>query len=392
MSSTTVMESRPGAETAAAAPAPSSRLQSLDIFRGITIAGMLLVNNPGSWSTIYGPLRHAEWHGWTPTDLIFPFFLFIVGTSMTLSFTRLQSQGANTSALMRKAVKRALLIFLVGIALHSFPWIGYDFSRLRIPGVLQRIAIVYLFASIIYLTIKSTRGRVMVTAALLFGYWALQTLTTLPNGEPSLLEPGKDLGSYIDRLIFTPAHLWRSTGGQWDPEGLLSSIPAIATTMTGIFAGLLLLSKRSQAEKAMYLLLAGFLATIVGAMWGWAFPINKNLWTSSYVIFTSGIACQVLAACYWFADGLGYKRWGKPFVIFGTNAIAAFVLSGLGARLLTMIKVGENDVALKTLIYQKAFLSWATPLNASLAFAICYVLFWLGVMWLFYRNKIFIKL
>ncbi len=390
MATTTLATERP--TTTDAAPKTSSRLESLDVFRGMTIAGMLLVNNPGSWSTIYAPLRHAEWHGWTPTDLIFPFFLFIVGVSMTLSFNKRQSQGAERRDLLIKAVTRAFLIFAVGIALHSFPWIGYDFSRIRIPGVLQRIAIVYLVASIIYLMLPSLRARVIVLATLLLGYWALQTLTTVPGLGPSLLEPGKDLGAYIDRIVFTPGHLWRSTGGQWDPEGLLSSMPAVGTTLLGIFVGQLLLSKRTPTEKALYLFLAGFVGMIVGAVWGWAFPINKPLWTSSYVIFTAGIGCQLLAFCYYLVDIRGYRKWGKPFVVFGMNAIAAFFLSGIGARILSMIHVGGDNTTLKGWLYQNLYLSWATPINASLLFAITYVLFWLGVMWIFYNRKIFIKL
>jgi predicted acyltransferase len=391
MASVAVAEER--ATRSTAVPSVSAeRLQSLDVFRGITIAGMLLVNNPGSWSTIYAPLRHAEWHGWTPTDLIFPFFLFIVGTSMALSFSKRQAQGAETRDLLFKAVKRALLIFLVGIALHSFPWIGYDFGGLRIPGVLQRIALVYLIASVIYLTLPSFKARVVVLAVLLFGYWALQTLVTVPGGTTSLLEPGKDFGSWIDRAVFTPAHIWRSTGGQWDPEGLLSSMPAVGTTLLGIFVGQLLLSQRTATEKALQLFLYGFAGMMVGAVWGWFFPINKPLWTSSYVIFTAGIGCQLLALCYYLVDMRGYRRWAKPFVVFGMNAIAAFALSGLGARVLSMIHVGADNVTLKSWIYQNAFLSWATPINASLAFALSYVLVWLAIMWVFYQRKIFIKL
>ncbi|HEY0673085.1 MAG TPA: DUF5009 domain-containing protein [Longimicrobiales bacterium] len=368
------------------------RLVSLDAFRGITIAGMLLVNNPGSWTHIYPPLRHASWHGWTPTDLIFPYFLFIVGTAMVLSFSRLQEQGASRAQLLRKAGKRALLIFLIGLVLHSFPWIGYDFAHLRIPGVLQRIALVYISAAIIFLMLPSLNARVLAIAILLFGYWALQTLVPVPGGEPGVLLPGKDLGSFIDRALLTPDHLWRETKGQWDPEGLLSTVPAIATALLGACAGLWLITGRTPLAKAKGLLIAGIVATIAGMLWGMVFPINKSLWTSSYVIFTAGTASLLLALCYWLIDVRRHQRWAKPFVIFGMNALAAFFLSSLFARVLTWIKVGADDVALKTVIYRNLFTPFATPLNASLAFAITYVLFWLAVMALFYRRKIFIKL
>ncbi len=381
-------------ETGAAAPtriSAPSRLLSLDAFRGITIAGMLLVNNPGSWANIYPPLKHAPWHGWTPTDLIFPFFLFIVGVAMTLSFGRMLERGATRQDLLFKTAKRAALIFLVGLALHSFPWIGYDYTHLRIPGVLQRIAVAYFFASAIYLFIPSLKGRVVAIGALLFGYWMLQTLVPVPGGLPGVLKPGMDLGAYIDRAVFTENHLWQFAR-TWDPEGLLSSMPAIGTALLGTMAGLWITSQRTPTEKALGLFIAGLVGIIAGAMWGWVFPINKSLWTSSYVIFTAGIACQVLALCYWLIDMQGYQRWAKPFIIFGTNAIAAFFLSSAFARVLNQVRVGAEDTPLKTFIYRNFYESWATPLNASLAFAVTYVLFWLGIMTIFYKKKIFIKL
>jgi predicted acyltransferase len=366
------------------------RLLSLDAFRGITIAGMLLVNNPGSWSNIYPPLAHAPWHGWTPTDLIFPFFLFIVGVSMTLSLSKMSERGASQNQLLIKTVKRAALIFIVGLALHSFPWIGYDFGNIRIPGVLQRIAIAYLGASVVYLFVRSPQMRVLTVAILLFGYWALQTLVPVPGGLTGVLQPGMDLGAYIDRAVFGEAHLWKSAK-TWDPEGLLSTLPAIGTVLLGAFVGDWLRTSRSPFEKTSGLFVAGLAAMIAGAMWGWVFPINKNLWTSSYVLFTAGIAAQTLGLCYWLIDVQGYRRWAKPFVIFGMNALAAFFLSGIFARLLTMIKVGD-DVALKTYIYKNFFLSWLAPLNASLLFALAFVTLWLGIMSTFYYKRIFIKL
>jgi predicted acyltransferase len=366
------------------------RLVSLDAFRGMTIAGMLLVNNPGTWSQIYGPLRHAEWHGWTPTDLIFPFFLFIVGVAMTFSFGILTERGATRATLVRKAAKRAAILFGLGLLLHGFP--NYlDVSTLRIPGVLQRIALAYFAATLIVLYLRP-RGQAAALAVLLLGYWALQTLTPVPGMGISVLEPGRDLGAFIDRLVFTEAHLW-SQARTWDPEGLLSTLPAIGTVLCGVFTAYWLQSPRRPSDKATGLAFAGAAALALGLAWGGWFPINKNLWTSSYVVFTAGFAAVVLAACYWLIDVRGWQAWAKPFTIYGMNAIAAFFLSGLFARLLTLVRVPQGDatVTLKGWIFNNLFLSWASPINASLAYAIAFVLLWLGIMWVFYRRGIFIK-
>ncbi|HUP88832.1 MAG TPA: heparan-alpha-glucosaminide N-acetyltransferase domain-containing protein [Longimicrobiales bacterium] len=368
----------------------STRLLSLDAFRGITIAGMLLVNNPGSWSHIYPPLEHATWNGWTPTDLIFPFFVFIVGVAMTFSFGKQIENGAERNDLLLKTAKRALLIFLTGLAIHSFPWVGYDYSHWRIPGVLQRIAVAYLFAASIYL-FTTVRGQVIAIATLLVGYWLLQTLVPVPGGFTGVLKPGLDLGAYIDRSIFTENHLWREAK-TWDPEGLLSTLPAIGTALLGGLAGQWIRSRQTQIEKVTGLFIAGAVLMCVGGMWGWVFPINKSLWTSSYVLFTAGFAAQFLAFCYWLIDVKGYQRWAKPFIIYGMNAIAAFFLSAVVARTMNLIKVGGDHVALKTFIYKNFYESWLAPINASLLFAISYVLLFLGILTIMYRRKIFIKL
>lgn len=370
----------------------TARLVSLDVFRGITIAGMLLVNNPGSWGHIYPPLEHATWNGWTPTDLIFPFFVFIVGVAMTFSFGKLLEQGADRSGLFLKTAKRAVLIFLVGIAIHSFPWVGYDYSHWRIPGVLQRIAIAYLFAATIYLY-TTTRGQVIAIGSLLLGYWALQTLVPVPGGYAGSLKPGLDLGAYIDRAVFTTNHLWQESK-TWDPEGLLSDIPAIATCLLGGLAGTWIRARRAALEKVTGLFIAGAVLMALGGMWGWVFPINKSLWTSSYVLFTAGFACQFLALCYYVVDVRGHQRWARPFVIYGTNSIAVFFLSAALARTMNLIKFNgpEGPIALKTFIYKTFYESWLQPINASLLFAITYVLFFLAVLTVMYRRKIFIKL
>jgi predicted acyltransferase len=371
----------------------SQRLLSLDAFRGITIAGMLLVNNPGTWAAIHPPLRHAEWHGWTVTDLIFPFFLFIVGVSMTLSFGARAAAGAGRDALMMKALRRAAIIFALGLLLHGFP--NYlDLATLRIPGVLQRIALAYLAASAIVLYLKP-RGQAAAVAVLLLGYWALLTLVPFPGGTPGVLEPGMDLGAYIDRLVFGESHLWRSSR-TWDPEGLLSTLPAVANVLLGVFAGRWLMSPRDATSRTIWLLLAGTAALVAGLAWGQVFPINKPLWTSSYVLLTTGLACHFLAVCYWVIDVRGYRAWAMPFVMFGVNAIAAFFLSGIFARVLTLIQVQTGPdaamVSLKGLVYTRVFVPLFTnPQNASLAFALSFVLLWLGITTVMYRRRIFIK-
>ena len=386
VSSTTLASPTASVSPSVSARPGSGRLLSLDIFRGITIAGMLIVNNPGSWGSIYPPLAHATWNGWTPTDLIFPFFLFIVGVSIVFAFAGRTAAGADRTALLKKSVWRGFKLFALGLILSGFPY--YHLSTIRIPGVLQRIALAFVITAVLFLYTK-LNTQVIVCAVLLLGYWALQALVPAPGVLPGMYEKGADLGGYIDRAVLGSAHLW-SEAKTWDPEGLLSTLPAIATCLSGVFAGLWLRSGRPPHERTNGLFVAGWAALVVGLMWHPLFPINKSLWTSSYVMFTSGLACSFLAICYWLADIKGWHAWGRPFQVFGVNAIAAFFLSGLGARILNLIQVGDG-VALKTWLYQHVFLSVASPINASLLFAITYTAFWLGVMWVLYRRRIFIK-
>ena len=362
---------------------------SLDVFRGITIAGMILVNNPGTWQHIYWPLRHAEWDGWTPTDLVFPFFLFIVGVAIALAFGSRVESGRSKRDLYLKVVKRSLIIFAIGLFLNAFPY--FNFSELRIPGVLQRIAVCYLFASLIFLN-ASIRIQVVITLALLLIYWLLVELIPAPGFAAGDLTKEGSLPSFIDRLILGK-HVW-AQAKVYDPEGILSTIPALATTLIGVLTGSWLRTKNSSYEKVAGLFVAGAICVAVG--WGWNsfFPINKALWTSSYVLFTGGLALQLLALCYWIIDLKGYRRWAKPFEVFGVNAIALYVGAGLMAELLGVFKLTGADgtrVSLGPWIYSNLFASWASPINASLAYAIVFVLIWLGLMWILYRRKIFIK-
>ncbi len=367
----------------------TGRLVSLDVFRGITIAAMVLVNNPGTWEHIYWPLEHAEWHGWTPTDLVFPFFLFIVGVAITLAFGSRVESGRSTRDLYLKVIKRTLIIFGIGLFLNAFPYFGL--SELRIPGVLQRIAVCYLVASIIFLKTK-IRTQVAITIVLLLVYWFLLKYVPAPGFAAGDLTKEGSLPSFIDRVVLG-RHVW-AQAKVYDPEGLLSTIPALATTLIGVLTGHWLRSKKSSHEKVAGLFVVGAICVAVGWAWNSFFPINKALWTSSYVLFTGGLALQFLALCYWVIDIKGYRRWAKPFEIFGLNAIALYVVADLIAALLDLINVTGSDglkVSFGSWIYEHLFASWASPVNASLAFAIAFVLVCLGLMWILYRRKIFIK-
>ena len=369
--------------------AANDRLVSLDVFRGLTVAGMVLVNNPGAWSHIYWPLAHAEWHGWTPTDLIFPFFLFIVGVSISFALGRSIESGGTQRDLILKIIKRSLIIFALGLFLNGF--LNFDFSQIRFAGVLQRIAICYFFAAIIFIKTR-VRTQIFITIALVLIYWLLMTRVPAPGFLAGDLSKEGSLASFVDRTILG-RHIWRQ-GKVYDPEGLLSTIPAIATTLFGVLTGHWLRSNKTQYEKVAGMFVAGMCCIVIGWAWHPFFPINKSLWTSSYVFFTAGMALQALAFCYWLIDIKKYRRWAKPFVVFGVNAIALFVGSGLMAKLmgLHLAPVADGErVTLKSWIYNGIFAPWFSPQNASLAFAIAFILLWLGFMWILYRRRIFIK-
>jgi predicted acyltransferase len=365
-------------------PTAQERLASLDVFRGITIAGMVLVNNPGSWEHIYWPLEHAAWSGWTPTDLVFPFFLFIVGVSITLALGKRVELGGSNRDVYLKIIKRTLIIFAIGLFLNGFPY--FSLAELRIPGVLQRIAVCYFFASIIFLNTK-IRTQIAIVVALLLGYWLLLKFVPAPGYAAGDLTKEGSLPSYVDRVVFGN-HVW-AQAKVYDPEGLLSTLPAIATTLIGVLTGHWLRTEKTRYEKAAGMFVAGAICVAIGWAWNAFFPINKALWTSSYVLFTGGMALQFLAFCYWLIDIKGYRRWARPFEVFGLNAIALYVVADLIAISLGLVKVGEGSLG--GWIYDRVFASWASPVNASLAFAICFVLVCLGLMWILYRRRIFLK-
>jgi predicted acyltransferase len=376
---------------------PGERLVSLDAFRGATIAGMLLVNNPGSWSDIYPPLAHAPWHGWTPTDMIFPFFLWIVGVAMTLSFARRVEQGADRGQLFRHVIIRATIIFGLGIFLAAFPFgllpeHHFSLSKLRIPGVLQRIALCYLAAGAIFLS-SGWRGQVAWTLGLLAGYWALLRFVPVPGYGAGVLDPTGNLAGWIDSHVLA-GHTWSGAPVPgFDPEGILSTLPAIGTTLLGALAGQMM-RRWSGGALSARLLGGGAALLALGALLSLALPINKNLWTSSYVVFMAGWAMAVLALFHWLIDVRGWQRWATPLVIYGMNALALFVLAGLVAKLLHLIKWTGPDgqgLTLKTFIYQGCFVPLATPVNASLLFAVAFVLLFLGFAWVMWRRKWFLK-
>jgi predicted acyltransferase len=363
------------------------RLHSLDVFRGITVAAMILVNNPGSWDSVYPPLLHAHWHGCTPTDLIFPFFLFIVGVSIHFAYQPKLHEGLTKKTLL-KIIRRTLIIFLLGLMLALVP--KFSFATVRIPGVLQRISIVFLICSLIYFK-TNWLSQIRVALFLLAGYYILMTWIPVPDFGVANLEPETNLGAWLDRLLLN-GHLW-SQSKTWDPEGVLSTIPAIATGMLGILTGQLFSKISVPSEKVTWLFFTGGILIIAGLAWGLIFPINKALWTSSYVLYTGGIAMQFLAACYWLIDVQGIKKWFTPFTYYGMNAIFVFVASGLLAKLLLRTKIGEGETetSLWSYLYQSMYASWLSPMNASLAFATTLILFFLVILWQMYKQKIFFK-
>ncbi len=463
----------------------SNRLVSLDVFRGMTIAGMVLVNNPGTWSSIYGPLKHAEWHGITPTDYIFPFFLFIVGVAIPIALKKRIENGV-TPDLYWKIFGRSATIFALGLLMSMIPFfqfndttgipyaikillvlsfsaallfyllekktiaaiiavasaltlagfylaganiVWYNFGTMRIPGVLQRIAVCYLIVAIIFLH-TNWKQQTAIGIGLLLVYWLLMTLIPVPGCEIATIDDKAcNLAAWLDRTILTESHIWRSAK-VFDPEGILSTIPAIVTTLSGVLTGSWIIRRdeglgtRDEGQlteggqvmgdgssgsslvpspssllpalnKVAGMFFFGTVLLAVGWSWSLVFPLNKSLWTSSYVLYTSGLALLTLASCYWLIDIKGYKRWAWPFVVFGVNALTLFVFSGIMARLLGMIRVAApeagKEISLQQWVFNNAFLSWASPVNASLAYAICFILVWLFLMWILYRKNIHIK-
>jgi predicted acyltransferase len=446
-----------------------NRLVSLDVFRGLTIAGMVLVNNPGT-SPVYWPLDHAEWNGLTPTDWIFPFFLFIVGVSMPIALGKRIAEGV-TSKTYTKIISRSVSIYLLGLAVSVIPFfqfqssdapdpikllvwlcfaaallffllrnfrmggilaaaamlgiagmylagydiVPYDFGTMRVLGVLQRIAICYLVTSLIFLH-TNWKQQVYISLALLLGYWLIMTVIPVPGCEITTInDKACNLAAFVDRTIIGESHMWR-VSKVYDPEGILSTIPAIVTTISGVLTGTWLLRKdegrmqndesveavnssfithTSSLTKVSALFFFGIVLFAIAWIWNSFFPFNKSLWTSSYVFVTTGLALLIFGACYWLIDIKGYSRWAKPFIIFGANALALFVFSGIFARMMSAFRVSYTaegkGISAQKWIVDNIYLQLFQPINASFAYAISFILFFLFLMWLLYRKQIYIK-
>ena len=335
-------------------PSSSRRVASVDAFRGIAIAAMILVNNPGSWEYGYPPLRHAEWHGWTPTDLIFPFFLFVVGVSISLSLSKRIGRKPPPADIYVKIIRRTIILFGLGLFLRLYPY--FDTTEMRIPGVLQRIALCYLLSSLLYLK-TSPKVRTVLAFGIIVFYWALLEFVPVPGYGAGVLERQGNLCGYIDvRLL--GGHLYTP---DFDPEGLLSTIPAVATTLFGTLVGDWLRSGRASGGKILGIGFAGVCLTLAGLLLHPFFPINKPLWTSTYVLFTAGAAMVVLALIFGIMEGRKKKTWASPFLIYGSNAIFAYVGTTLMAETLAMVRIdtGEGVLPIKTIIYQQGLVPWA---------------------------------
>ncbi|MGB2866888.1 MAG: DUF5009 domain-containing protein [Bacteroidota bacterium] len=376
----------------------SGRLLSLDVFRGATIAGMMLVNNPGDWGKIYAPWGHAAWNGWTFTDTIFPFFLWIVGVAMTFSFAKRMERGDDKSKLALHVVQRFAIIFGLGIFLAGFPFglaFGHHFSlsTIRIPGVLQRIAVCYLVSSMVVLT-TGIRTQVAIVWSLLAFYWLMMTLIPVPGYGPGVLTPTGNLCWYLDSTLLA-GHTWSGAPVPgFDPEGIFSTIPAIATTLFGVLTGHFLRTDRTREEKTAWMFVAGSLLLLLGLIMDNWLPINKNLWTSSYSVFMAGLALTVLASCYWMIDVKGYRKWAKPFEIYGLNAITMFFLAGIIGRLTGIIRwMGPEDkvISLKTWYYHTFFVPLGDPMVVSFLHSIAFMLGLYVIAWFMYRMKWVIK-
>lgn len=357
----------------------NERLLSLDAFRGLTIALMILVNDPGSWSHIYGPLKHAEWHGITPTDLVFPFFLFIVGVSITLSLSKEKLDSVDRVNIRRKIYMRAFKIFALGMLLGLMPY--FEFTNIRWVGVLQRIAIVYFVCALLFMQ-QDKKLEIKIFFALLVGYWLAMIWVPVPGIGVGNLETGENLANWIDNA-FLPGKLWRGT---WDPEGILSTLPAIASGISGIFVGRLLLNDWSLRKQFKWLFYGGFIAVFAGFMWDGIFPINKNIWTSSYVLATSGAAALILSFLIYIMD---IKKVSAPFkfaIIFGSNAIALYALSHVFMFGL------DHGLGVRHEVFEGLLALGLVPKLASLIWALGFTAFCFIPALILYKKKIFIRL
>jgi predicted acyltransferase len=365
----------------AASPA---RVDSLDVFRGLAVAGMILVSTPGTWSAVYPALDHAVWNGWTPTDLVFPFLLFAMGAAVPLALARRKDAATPVT---RHVLRRAILLVCLGLVLNAIEATRpLALDTFRIPGVLQRIAIVYVAVALVTETL-GLGGQIAAVAAALLVYWAAMTLVPVPGAGAGVLTPAGNLASFVDRRLFGRHMLTADV----DPEGLLSTVPAVATAMLGVFAGTWL-RRTEQEARTVWLWVGGVAATLAGLAWARVFPINKNLWTSSFALFSAGLAAQCLAVCDWMVGAGGWRQLTRPLAAFGRNALAAYVLSvGLDSLLSRLTVAGSS---IKSAAFRATFVPWLRPCcgleGASLAYALAYVALWAVVLMGMHRRGVFV--
>jgi predicted acyltransferase len=363
--------------------AKPGRIISLDALRGFTIAAMVIVNDPGSWNHIYAPLRHAEWNGCTLTDLVFPFFLFIIGISVTLAYTKRLEANVPKRGIYKKIVTRSIIIYLLGLFLWLWP--DFDFSAIRWTGVLQRISVVFLACALIFLN-TNWKQQIWIGISILVAYWIIVAYIPVPGiGKPELSLPEKNWANYLDTLIM-PGVLWQKT---WDPEGILSTFPAIVSGISGMLIGKLYLSVKDEYRRVAWIFFAGFMMFLAGGIWNWFFPVNKNLWTSSYVLYTSGLGTIGWAATILVVDILGYTRWTKLGVVYGANAITSYVLAGMLTLVFYRMNIGGASI---NYWFMNGFtMAGISPKLGSMIYAILYMLIIYTPALILYKRKIFIK-
>jgi predicted acyltransferase len=368
-----------------------NRLLSLDAFRGIAIAGMIIVNNQGDWGHVYPAFRHAAWHGWYGADIVFPFFLFAVGASLFFSLARIVRAGAPRKEIFLKVVRRTVILVALGLFLNLFPF--YDFVTMRIPGVLQRIGLCYFFSAV-FLLFAGPKTRVAVTLFLLVLYGALLMWVTPSGYGRGSFEPCCNLPGFIDSIVFSGHTYDQAPVPGFDPEGLLSTLPSVASAMIGVFAASLMHTAIQGSMKIWLIPAAGTAMAVAGIALNTIIPINKNLWTPSYCLFMGGLAVTVFALCHYLCDVKRFRFACMPFMILGKNAIAAYLLSSIAGKAMISFNIMTGGIAipLKAIIFQSVFAPWFEPAAASLLYAVTFLLIWLGIMYVLYRNRIFISL
>ena len=366
-------------------PGQGTRIEALDIFRGITMAGMILVNDPGIATNIYAPLEHATWNGITPTDFIFPSFIFIVGVSIVLSLSGQLQKGVAKKVIIRKVCRRAVTLYLIGVFLSILP--TFNLALLRYTGVLQRISIVFFCCSLLYLFTSRT-FQIRLAIFILIAYFLLMTLVPVPGYGYAILEPGKNLAAWVDSFLL-PGKMYQGT---WDPEGVLSTFTAVVTGIIGMLTGHFLLSKQTAERKIIWLFFAGFISFAIANGWHWFFPINKNLWTSSFVLYMAGLDCMILAGLYFLVDILGVKKWATFAKVFGSNAIAAYLVSEFFYDIIYFKVGGVHGTSLNDIIISAVIPSGLSLEMISFIWALLYVVLCFIPVYILYKKKIFLKI